>query len=172
MNDGVKRIISQASHRNGVGGAPGIITLFEAYGHRGQFLAVTIDPGTEVPDTIAVGTEADYRMRRFAEHTIVLKMDETVAGNIAMAEGNSWRGADYYGMDIARAYRDRKREGDEWMDGYDPFDETWKPAEPTCSSDDPTNHQGETCPLHEAGDTLRPAIDTAHRMGRSYRSTI
>lgn len=108
----VKRVISQSSHRNGVGGAGFVVTLFEAVDNEGVFVAISMRPDRPdeaVPDyaIASYGIRDAYIQHErndFAAHTAVLNVDETANGNIEFAGGNSWRG-DNFGYEIADAWR-------------------------------------------------------------------
>lgn len=118
---GVKRIIEQAYHRNGIGGAPFVVTLFESDGEPGTFVAISFQTrqGFESRDEAV----ADFR-----DHTAVLNVEETANLNVAFACGNSWRGADHYGLDIAQAWTEKcKAEFADTIGGYDPFTEFLTP---------------------------------------------
>lgn len=106
----VKKVIEQAWHRNGIGGAPAIISLFTVEGDRGKYLGITTFPDRpENPVTVRGGQtqKGAYRLhwiRDFATHTVVLRLEETAALNIAAHGGNSWYGSDRCGEALAKAY--------------------------------------------------------------------
>lgn len=135
---GVKRVIEQASHRNGVGGHPAVISLFTVDGIEGKdddgkdivFVATSLLPDlcaeTLRPDAYSIGRygeQAAYEnqwLNRFAVDTVVLSIPETVKGNIAFGAGNSWRGADDFGPDLARAWREKQLSDTRYGGPYDP----------------------------------------------------
>lgn len=112
---GVKRIISQDHHRNGSGGAPFVVTVFEPADQRGRFVAMSF------------GSTFD----EFREHTGVVNL--SLLPDVEFAHGNSWRGADHYGPDIARAWQEKCKSGQSHggdgglLSRYDPFDGSWDP---------------------------------------------
>jgi hypothetical protein len=134
----IKRVISQASHRNGSGGAGFIVSIFEPDDvedrYEGPFVAISMDPDMySVPlsqiDIQHYGSvraaKVARKLREFETHTAVLNIAETVNGNIGFAEGNSWRGTTW-GRGLAEAWRDACLEGRAYnfpMSNYDPFDD-------------------------------------------------
>jgi hypothetical protein len=136
----VKRVIAQAHHRNGVGGAPFTVTIFESNEAEGTFLAISV-PGGDSDERVisrwdieretkagAADPVRAAKLRKviedFRARTAVVRLEDTIAGNIAFAEGNSWRGADHYGDEIAAHYREQAKSGAQYpgQDGFDPFD--------------------------------------------------
>jgi hypothetical protein len=111
MRQYVKRIISQDSHRNGSGdGSPFVVTVFEPADERGRFVAMSF------------GSTFD----EFRQHTGVVKI--SLLPNVEFARGNSWRGADHYGAEIAKAWQEKCKGGGRFEDyRYDPFDDSWDP---------------------------------------------
>jgi hypothetical protein len=96
------RVIEQAHHRNGVGGAGFVVSLVEwpdADAPTPHFVAVSFPCGEEVG--------GDMRRARFEEMTAVLSVDLLFAGNIAMTKGAAFRGADYVGPAVADAWQVR-----------------------------------------------------------------
>lgn len=73
------KITAYDHHRNGVGGECFDVCLFDYGGDGGilKMLAILWD------SEVAIGCA-------------VLNVDQTMAGNIAMAQGNSWRGDQFY----------------------------------------------------------------------------
>lgn len=96
MNPTVK---SQSYHRNGVGGAGFVVSLVDwpESGAKGDFVAISL-----------LGTSRGGESTRgeFVEQTFVLNVPMLAAGNIAFAEGNSWRGSDALGPAVADFYHD------------------------------------------------------------------
>lgn len=68
-----RALVSIARHRNGVCGAPFYVVIFDDP-EAGRMVATVFDE---------------------PNHVAVLNISETAAGNIAFANGNSWRGDHY-----------------------------------------------------------------------------
>lgn len=128
---GVKKIHQQAYHRNGIGGHGAVISLFEVEGEKGLFVATSLVPDLDeslTPSAFQIeryGEQEAYVeqwLQRFATDTVALNVEQTARGNIAFAEGNSWRGADHYGRDLARAWRATCLNGERDF-SYDPATE-------------------------------------------------
>jgi hypothetical protein len=107
----VRGIVEQAYHRNGIGGNGFVVTLFKAMDEPGVFVAISFQ------------TRWDFETREqaiedFATNTAVLSVAETAKGNVAFAGGNSWRGSDRYGREIAEAWAAKNLADDS---SYDPF---------------------------------------------------
>lgn len=73
-----------AHHRNGVGGVPFYVVLFT-------------DKDATKHQMVGICFEEDdpHGAGYVSPHTAVLDLTETVNGNIAFGEGNSWRGDTY-----------------------------------------------------------------------------
>lgn len=101
-------IVKQDSHRNGVGGAPFVVTLIHAImdGEEHQFVATSFYGDSKA---------------RFSEQTSLLDINELKQGNIEFAEGNSWRGSDMFGDVIADAWQERCMSNPDFP--YNPFEE-------------------------------------------------
>lgn len=80
------KVTEIASHRNGISGEPFHVCLFHE-----------TDIGINRPMVAIVFEEGGL--------CAVLSVDETVAGNIAFAMGNSWRG-DYFEKDLRNAIQE------------------------------------------------------------------
>ena len=97
----VKRVIKQDYHRNGISGAPFIVTLFEptaavadkVNGDRPTFLAITMFPDTS--DEMSSGA--------IARHTAVLDLQLAAREGVIEFMHNSWRG-DQFGPEIVAHY--------------------------------------------------------------------
>lgn len=78
MTRGIEKFkaLTVAYHRNGVGGEPFHLIRFTCAEAKGDFIAIRF---ADDPDSIN-------------PRIAVLNVPELAAGNIAMAEGNSWRG--------------------------------------------------------------------------------
>lgn len=85
-----------AHHRNGIAGAPFYVVLFT-------------DPEEGSKPMVGIVFEPEY-------HVAVLELTQALAGNVAFAEGNSWRG-DVYEPRLRQAIRhweaDRQRQQEE-----------------------------------------------------------
>ena len=97
-------IIDQDYHRNGVGGAGVVFTLFDRE---------EIGYGGEPRVRRMLGVSFTGSRQFFVEHTAVLDLQETVDGNIEFARGNSWRGSDEFGPTLADAW-ERTEGEDAW----------------------------------------------------------
>lgn len=139
----IVRVISQEYHRNGVGGAGTVVSLFEPYfdpsdyepgeAPSGVFIAMSVSPDRrENPTTVwsrpGVKVTAaekrkaitEHKMRDFATHTYAVSLDMANDGNIRFME-NSWRAGDHWGPGLAEAWRKQCKARDEYGPGYDPF---------------------------------------------------
>lgn len=132
---GIKRIIAQDYHRNGIGGNGTIVTIFEPEPEEGipagPFLAMTIDPelvGDHVPTESRVkyrggfvAADEQSRLIQFAANTYAVHLGMAVDGDIEFTS-NSWRAGDHWGPGIAEAWRDRcVNPTESWGHSYDPF---------------------------------------------------
>lgn len=118
------RINKMDSHRNGVSGNRFVVSLIDAVYEGTLYKFVTTSfPMSIYSDRPYPSTE--LQMREFASNTSALEVGELAGENIAFARGNSWNGADMFGMAIAEEYRARCLKdgcgmGSEFM--YDPFE--------------------------------------------------
>ena len=94
-------VIGQSQHRNGVGGVPLVVSLFDKAGNR---------PGDLTQHMVGIsfltgenGTKGGNRRQRFIDHTAVLDIGLLFDGVITMGD-NSWRGSDLYGPVLADAW--------------------------------------------------------------------
>lgn len=109
-HQGIVRILRQDHHRNGVGGAGFVVTLFD------------VEPGMDdaehrIMHMVAISFDGEGR-QAFIERTGVLEIGLLVDGIIDFG-ANSWRGSDHYGPIIADAYEQesqRKGWGDPWAE--------------------------------------------------------
>lgn len=101
MSKQVKRIISMARHRNGVGGNPFVVTLFESYGSRDAYVAISMAPECTDP--------SDKQRRDFIDNTAVLRVADLIAGDVSFGVA-SLSGSDTWGRDIADAYDKRTQD--------------------------------------------------------------
>lgn len=132
---GIKRLIAQDYHRNGVGGYGTVVTIFEPEPYEegedlGVFIAMTIAPefvGDYVPDSYSVKRDGyrkasiEKRIRHFCAATYAVNIEKAAAGDVGFAEGNSWRAGDHWGPGIAAAWRDKCLASD--FIPHDPFDD-------------------------------------------------
>jgi len=83
------RVLSQAHHRNGVGGEPFVVSLFDVADDEGisHFLAMSFG----------------NTRHEFIDRTGVLDLKLAADGVIAFGD-NSWRGSDLYGPVLADAW--------------------------------------------------------------------
>lgn len=96
-------VIAQDSHRNGVGGEPFVVSLFN----------IANPDGSEQMRMIGISFLGPNR-QFFIDHTAVLDLKLAADGVITFGE-NSWRGSDIYGPVLADAWAAES----EW----DPFEE-------------------------------------------------
>jgi hypothetical protein len=86
-------VIKQAYHRNGIGGAGFVVSLFD-WGTNGLFVGISF------------GNERN----KFIEQTAVLNIAELDYSNIEFAKGNSWRGSDYCGPTLWEAWEKERNQ--------------------------------------------------------------
>ena len=83
-------------HRNGIGGIPFFVVLFndtEVPG--GEMVAIIPSDAFRIPD------DGEFH----ESPCFVLEVNETAKGNIKFAQGNSWRGDNYY-LPLRRSIRE------------------------------------------------------------------
>jgi hypothetical protein len=105
-------VVAQDYHRNGVGGAGFVVSLFQwrNQGDEGEprlFVGVSFFPDYKDDGR---GTREAFR-----EHTAVLDLGLLTDGCIEISK-NSWRGADHVGPTLATAWQEHDP-------SYDPFEE-------------------------------------------------
>ena len=129
----IKRFVGMNYHRNGVGGYGAVVTIFES-AETGRMVATSIDPPTYGAESKAEAPRrpSQYAIQRlgfkeayieayldaFARSTVVVTVEQVNEGDTKTA----WRGADYYGPEIAREWRRRCMESLIWpgQPGHDP----------------------------------------------------
>lgn len=93
-------ILRQKSHRNGIGGVPFVVSLFDVAWASGETQhMVGVSFMTERC------TEGGELRRAFVDHTAVLEIGMLADGLIGMDEGAAWRGSDLYGEPLADAWQ-------------------------------------------------------------------
>lgn len=116
---GEGEILGQSHHRNGVGGAPFLVTLLKhTEGGDTTTFVCTSFFAYSTPDDLSswsFKTPRDYRKGMLVLQTSALEVSETAKGNIEFAMGNSWRGSDMFGDAIAKYY-EKGHDYDVWED--------------------------------------------------------
>ncbi len=119
---GIKRIISQRFHRNGVSGDPAVVTAFTA-SEGGDFIAVSLTPNLNDDLTpIAYHGGEDATPERFIDRWVDAFAVRTVVVDPANPT-RTLRGADVWGREIAQAWRQLCQTGmahGSQQTGYDP----------------------------------------------------
>lgn len=91
-DDEVALVLRQSRHRNGVGGEPFVVSLFDKQGEESD------RPQHMVAISFLTGSRGD-----FIDRTAVLDLTLLIDGVIDFGE-NSWRGSDLYGPMLADAW--------------------------------------------------------------------
>jgi len=87
-----------AYHRNGISGEPFYVLTFRDEDEDREMVAIVFDFDADADPAVFTNCR-----------TAVFDREELAAGNIAFAQGNSWRG-DYYDADLRQALRVHERQ--------------------------------------------------------------